>query len=276
MNLAERIVHGFLREHPREAARVLERAPDGDAREVLSQSKPEEAAAVLAAIVPSAASRHLEQLEPRLAAEVLERLSSDRAADLLRRIEAERRSGILEALDEGPRTPIERLLRFPVNTAGALMHPHFAAYHLSRRVEEAVSELRDRGTDLRYYLYVVDDDLKLVGVLGVKDLMAALPSARLADMMRRPVENLSARAGRNAILRHPGWKRYPSLPVVDELGRLVGVFPYRTFQLLHGSPEEESDPSALGLALALGELFWWGAASLFRGLERMDDGGVNS
>ncbi len=276
MNLEERIVHGFLREHPREAARVLERAPDGDAREVLSQSKPEEAAAVLAAIVPSAASRHLEQLQPRLAAEVLERLSSDRAADLLRRIEAERRGGILEALDEGLRTPIERLLRFPVNTAGALMHPHFAAFHLSRRVEEAVSELRDRGADLRYYLYVVDDDLKLVGVLGVKDLMAALPSARLGDVMRRPVENLSARAGRNAIVRHPGWKRYPSLPVVDELGRLVGVFPYRTFQLLHRSPEEESDPSALGLALALGELFWWGAASLFRGLERMDDGGVDS
>jgi len=276
MNLEERIVHGFLREHPREAARVLERAPDGDACEVLSRSKPDEAAAVLEAIVPSAASRHLEQLDLGLAAEVLERLSSDRAADLLRRIDPERRRGILQALDEGPRKPIERLLRFPVDTAGALMHPHFAVYHLSRRVEEAVSELRDRGPDLRYYLYMVDDDLKLVGVLSVKELMAAARSTRLFDVMRRPVESLSARAGRNAILRHPGWKRYPSLPVVDELGRLVGVFPYRTFRLLLESPVEESDPSALGLALALGELFWWGAASLFRGLERMDDGGVNS
>lgn len=156
------------------------------------------------------------------------------------------------------------------------MHPYFAACHVSRRVEDAILELRESGTDLRYYLYVVDDDLLLVGVLGVEELMASDPAAGLADVMRRPVETLSARAGRNAILRHPGWKRYPSLPVVDEVGRLVGVFPYRTFQQLSGAPDEESDPSTLGLALALGELFWWGAAGLFRGLERIDDDGVDA
>ena len=276
MDLEERIVHGFLREHPREAARVLERSPDREARELLTRSDPEEAAAVLEAIVPSAASRHLDSLEPRHAAEVLDRFSSDRAADLLRRIEPERRARILDTLDRERRTPIERLLRFPPDSAGALMDPHFAAYHLSRRVEDAVLDLREQGPDLRYYLYVVDDDLLLAGVLAVKELMASPPTAPLSDAMRRPVETLSARAGRNAILRHPGWKRYPSLPVVDEAGRLVGVFPYRTFQQLVGAPEEESDPSALGLALALGELFWWGAASLFRGLERTDDGGINS
>jgi magnesium transporter len=276
MDLEERIAHAFLRQHPREAARVLERAPDREAREVLSRSEPEEAARLLEALVPTAASRHLERLEPRLASEVMERLSSDRAADLLRRIDAERRQVVLAALEPERRAPVERLLRFPVESAGALMHPHFAAYHLSRRVEDAVSELREEGADLRYYVYVVDDDLLLAGVLGVRELMAAPPAARLGEVMRRPVETLSARAGRNAVLRHPGWKRYPSLPVVDEAGRLVGVFPYRRFQQLQGSPEQETDPSALGLALSLGELFWWGAASLFRGLERMDDGRLDS
>jgi magnesium transporter len=276
MNLEERIARSFLREHPREAARVLERSPHDDAREVLSRSEPEEAAAVLEAIVPTAASKHLDALEPRLAAEVLERLSSDRAADLLRRIDSERRDAILKSLDGERRTPIERLLRFPMDSAGALMHPHFVAGHASRRVEDAILELRDSGADRGYYLYVVDDDLLPVGVLGVEELMASDPSARLADVMRRPVETLSARAGKNAILRHPGWKRYPSLPVVDEVGRIVGVFPYKTFQQLSGAPDEESDPSTLGLALALGELFWWGAAGLFRGLERMDDDGADA
>jgi magnesium transporter len=276
MSLEDRIVRAFLRGHPREAARVLERSPHGDAREVLSRSDPDEAAPVLEALVPTAASKHLDGLEPRLAAEVIERLSSDRAADLLRRIDAERRTAILALLDPERRTPIERLLRFPVDCAGALMHPHFTAFHASRRVEDAILELRESGTDLGYYLYVVDDDLLLVGVLGVEELMASEPAARLADAMRRPVETLSARARKNAILRHPGWKRYPSLPVVDEMGRLVGVFPYKTFRELSGAPDEESDPSTLGLALALGELFWWGAAGLFRGLERMDDDGADA
>ena len=276
MTLEQRIARGFLREHPREAARVLERSPDASALAMLSESEPEEAAAVIEALVPSAASRHLERLEAPLAVEVLERLPADRAADLLRRIEVGRRGDLLRAMDEKPRTPVERLLRFPVDSAGALMTPHFVAHHLSRRVEEVLSELRDQGTDLRYYVYVVDDALVLVGVLGVRELVAARATAPLSEVMRRPVETLSARAGRSAILRHPGWKRYPSLPVVDEAGRLVGVFPYRTFQQLSGAPEEEASPSALGLALARGELFWWGAASLFRGLERMDDGGAGS
>jgi predicted transcriptional regulator len=147
------------------------------------------------------------------------------------------------------------------------MDPRFVAWHLSRPAGEALAELKEQGADLRYYVHVVDDDLVLSGVLSVRELVASPMNASLAEVMRRPVETLSAWAGRNAILRHPGWSRYPSLPVVDEMGRLVGVFPYRTFRQLQGAFEEERDPSALGLALALGELFWWGAVNLFRGLD---------
>jgi len=271
VTLEQRIVRGFLRQHPRAAARVLELSTEEEALDVLSQSEPAETAAVLEVLVPSAASKHLDRLAPGLAASVLERLSSDRAADLARRMRAERRADLLARIDEAIRAPIERLLRFPVGSAGALMNPHFAAYHVSRSAEEALAELKGQGTDLRYYLYVVDDALVLVGVLGVRDLVASSPDVLLGDVMRHPVATLSARAGRNAILSHPGWKRFPSLPVVDEGGRLVGVFPYRTFQELKGAPGEDGDPGGLGLALALAELFWWGASSLFRGMERNDD-----
>jgi hypothetical protein len=56
VTLEQRIVRGFLRQHPRAAARVLELASEEEALEVLSQSEPAEAAAVLEALVPSAAS----------------------------------------------------------------------------------------------------------------------------------------------------------------------------------------------------------------------------
>jgi magnesium transporter len=263
----ERIVRRFLESHPREAARVLERLPDLEVEEILKESEPADVAAIVGAIVTSVASRQIARMKPERAGEVLGHLPSERAAELLRRLEPQERQGLLDAVSPSLRLPIERLLRFPPDSAGSLMEPHFVSLHQSRLVEEAVSELRRQGSDLRHFLYVVDDDLVLVGVLSVREVVTAPPAARLANVMIHPVQTLSARAGRTAIVRHPGWKRFPSLPVVDERGRLVGVFRYRRFRELSGIHDDEDEPGAIGLALALSELFWWGASSLFRGLE---------
>lgn len=268
MDLEGRILRGFLGNHPREAARVLERLTERDVEAALDRAEPEEIALVLAAMVPSLASRYLQALALARGAETLAALASEKAAELLRRVPVEPRQALLEGLDPERREPIERLLRYPRETAGSWMEPHFVVFRMDRIVEEAIEELRAQGTELRHYLYVVDDALVLRGVLSLRELVASPARARMGDVMRQPVQTLSARAGRTSILRHPGWNNFPSLPVVDEEGRIVGVFRYRTFQELKGRPDDDVNPGALGLALALGELFWWGAAGLFRGLER--------
>lgn len=271
MSVSIRIARRFLESHPEEAARVLERLRDDEIEAVLAEADNEEAASALAALVSPVAARQVSTLPAERAAEVVILLPPDRAADLLRRLDETTRAGILGLVPESARLPVERLLRFPPDTAGSMMDPRFVVFHESREVEETLSEITEKGADLRYYIYIVDDESTLVGVLSVREAVAAPKGARLSEVMRRPVATLSARAGRGAILAHPAWKRVPSLPVVDEKGRIVGVFRYRTLQELEGAPDEDDQPSALGLALSLGELFWWGASGLFRGLSREHD-----
>ena len=271
MDVSLRIARGLMASYPEDAARVLERLREDDAGAVLAEAEEEEVAAVLTALVAPVASRQLALLPAERSAGVVPFLSPDRAADLLRRLDEAVRGRILGLVPETARLPVERLLRFPTDTAGSMMDPRFVAFHESRAVEEALAEITESGADLRYYIYVVDDDSTLVGALSLREAVAAPKGSRLADVMRRPVATLSARAGRGAILSHPSWKRLPSLPVVDEKGRILGVFRYRTLQELGGSPQEEDQPSALGLALSLGELFWWGASGLFRGLVKEND-----
>jgi magnesium transporter len=266
VNLERSIAETFAAARPTEAARVLEHLPEEAVRDLLEDSDVGAAVAVVAALTPLLASRCLSLTMPSRAAEILQRLPLDRATDLTRRLGPDERASVLSHVPDERRRPLEKLLRFPESTAGALMEPRVASFPESLSVEATLERARRPGSELRYYVYVVNDDLVLTGVTSLRELVSASPAATLRSIMTGPVQTLSARAGRKAILGHPGWLRYPVLPVVDEADRLVGVFRYETFRRLQDRPETE-DASPLNVALALGELFWLGASGILRGLE---------
>jgi len=252
--------------HPVAAARALERMREADVAALLATTESAHLASLLAALTPAAAASQLALLPLARSVEVLSRLGPELGAPLARALESERRRIVLEALDEEERTAFERLLHYPADTAGALMDPRVASFHESRLVRDALEAVRERWRHLRYYVFVLDDEHRLAGVLSLRELVSASADASLTSVMRRPVVSLSARASRGAILRHPGWRSFPQLPVVDEADRLLGVFRYRTYQSLQRDGAREEAPGPLGLALALGELFWLGASGVVRGI----------
>lgn len=266
MSLEKSIADVFASARPVAAARVLEALPEDAVRELLHESGIAAASAVVQALTPVVASRCLSSSAPARAADIVRDLPLDRTADLLRRLGQDERAAILAHVPSDTRRPLERLLRFPEHTAGAMMEPRVASFPQSSTVDATLSKVRDRGSELRYYVFIVDDELVLVGVTSLRELVSAPRDATLQSIMTRPVQSLSARSGRSATLEHPGWRRYPVLPVVDDTGRLVGVFRYETFRSLQEQPELEQ-ASPVEVALALGELFWLGASGMLRGLE---------
>ncbi|HXV60140.1 MAG TPA: hypothetical protein VEK15_05560 [Vicinamibacteria bacterium] len=266
MNLEKNIADTFATSRPSDAARVLETLGENDLRELLDESDLRAAATVVEALTPLEASRCLCLVSASRAAEILYELPLDRAADLLRRVGEGAREAILSHLPEPRRRPLQKLLSFPEQTAGAMMEPRVESFPQGMTVEATLRKIRQPGSHLRYYLYILDDDLVLTGVASLREIASASVRKTLRSIMTRPVHSLSARAGKNAILEHPGWRRYPLLPVVDEAGRLIGVFRYETFRRLQGLPDLE-EASPLRVALAVGELFWLGASGLLRGLE---------
>lgn len=213
----------FLEDHPDESARLLESlAPDASA-ELLAHSPASLAADVLRRLMPSFGVSCLERLPRERAAAVIEALPLAGAAVLLRRIDPERRAQMLGDLEPSTATAVGRLLAYPEDSAGGRMDPRVFTLPEDIRVADAVERLRARPEYAMYYLYVVDREQRLKGVLNYRDLLLANDEETLASVMRSPVVHLPATASGEVLLAAPAWRVYLALPVVDPDGILVGV-----------------------------------------------------
>lgn len=187
-----------------------------------------EAAAELIGILPlSQAAAAIEEVEPKAAAEILEELSSDERADVLGEIWEDDREAILDASELETAREMRALLAYDADTAGGLMRTEYVALRSDQTVSSTIDQIRRQADAYaRYaiqYLYAVDQQGRLEGVVPLRALLLARSEARLADLMVRnpvvfrvddPLETL------DLVFRSEG---FLGAPVVDAEGRLVGV-----------------------------------------------------
>jgi magnesium transporter len=255
-----RLALRFLEDHPDESARLLEALAPDAAAALLAHSPPGLAADVLRRMVPSFAVACLERLTRERAAPVIEALPLGAAAGLLRRIDAGPRSELLLGLSGATATALDRLLAYPEDSAGGRMDPRVFTLPEDIRVAEAVERLRARPEYAMYYLYVVDREQRLTGVLNYRDLLLASDEATLRSVMRSPVVHLPATARGEALLAEPAWRVYLALPVVDAEGILVGVVRSESLRDL-----EWGRRPAVGPTSRLAGAVWRGVSDLLGG-----------
>ena len=251
----------FLEDHPDESARLLESLAPDAAAALLAHSPPGLAADVLRRLVPSFGVSCLERLPRERSAAVVEALPLGGAAGLLRRIDAERRAELLRDLTESTATALGRLLAYPEDSAGGRMDPRVFTLPEDIRVADAVERLRARPEYAMYYLYVVDREQRLKGVLNYRDLLLARDDATLVSVMRSPVVQLPATASGEALLGAPAWRVYLALPVVDPDGILVGVVRTESLRDLEWSRRAPAPGPGSRLAGAV----WRGVSDLLGG-----------
>jgi magnesium transporter len=265
MTLEARLAAQLVRLQPARAAAVLERVPRAEAARLLGDVPAAEGAGVVASLSPFAAVEVLATLPVETAAGLVEALEDDVASRLARRMDEGRRGVVFGALPSRVARRLETLMRFPENSAGALMDPDVLALAEDLTVAEARERVREVPDQARYNLYVVDRGQVLVGVVTLRELLIAAAEAPLAASMVRSPMCLRSDADRSVVISHPGWKRVHSLPVVDEHGCYLGAVRYRTLRQL----EEELLRSALADAdatEALGEVFASGALGVLDAL----------
>jgi len=222
--------------------------------------------AVLRQMESSVAAGALAERPGADVAAVLAAMPAKIGARLLERIEVVKRRDILAGMPADVAGALRRSMNHAEDTAGALMDSSVAAFPRDITVREARKRVQRQPRNLLYYLYVVDRDDRLVGVVTLRELMLAPPSAPLASVIRSEVERLSVRATREAILAHPGWRDFHALPVVDREGVLAGVLRYDTLRRLESGSAVERSPGLLPVGLALGELYWSAATALLNGV----------
>lgn len=153
-------------------------------------------------------------------------LAPDDAADVIQRAPEDQRSMLLGLLDELTRKEVNALLAYKQDEAGGLMSPCFARVRPELTVDEAIHYLRFQTrvhVEGVYYIYVLDDDQRLVGVVPFRDLFEAPPEKRVCDIMRSDVIAVTEDQDQEEVADIFARHKYLALPVLDGEQRLKGI-----------------------------------------------------
>ena len=153
-------------------------------------------------------------------------LAPDDAADVIQEAPAHEREGLLQLLDDSTRGEVKGLLDYAEDKAGGLMNTRYSRLRADMTVAEAISYLR-RDARARektvYYVYVVDAQEHLLGVVSFRDLIVAAGDKRVSEVMRTEVisarDDLDQEALSKLFMRH----HLLMMPIVDAEGHIKGV-----------------------------------------------------
>jgi magnesium transporter len=153
-------------------------------------------------------------------------LAPDDAADVIQEAPLDERDSMLALLDDTTRREVKGLLDYAEDEAGGLMNTRYSRLRTDMTVDEAISYLR-RDARARektvYYVFVVDNEEHLLGVVSFRDLLVAQGDKLVRDIMRTEVisapEDLDQEALSKLFMRH----HLLMMPVVDAEGRIKGV-----------------------------------------------------
>lgn len=259
------LVRAFAATHPEEVARFIERLPSEGAVEVLAALDAESAANVLSRAVPLIAAHSLARLDAKAGGEILEAAHPTLAADLLFRLEHATRARLLDAVTPARAADLRRMTEYGPRCAGGRLDPRAPALPETLSVSEAFERLRAYPAGVMHYVYTIDADRHLTGVINMRELMLAPTDAPLGTLITRNPEALFAHDPLEVIARHAGWKRNHALPVVDRERRFLGALRYSTFRAIETElGQAAAGPDADQTASALAELCAVGASAMTR------------
>lgn len=148
----------------------------------------------------------------------------DDAADLLEVLDEERREAVLTRLGTAKGAHLEALLTHEEATAGSLMNTEYLALDETLTVAEAIDVIRRYPRkEGFFYVYTVDSEHHLVGVLSLRSLILALPDSDLKSIMVQNVVRSTVDASQEEVARVVAKYDLLSIPVVDAQNRMVGV-----------------------------------------------------
>ncbi|MHC4142286.1 MAG: CBS domain-containing protein, partial [Planctomycetota bacterium] len=198
-----------------EAADVLEQMDDRAAAEALAEMRSPLAAGVMQDLVDE---------ELAYAGRLLQIMAPDDAADLLQAMEPSYREEALAAVPLASAAALRKLVGYDRESAGGMMTTDYVALRQDMTVGEATEIIRGQVVpeDVQHLL-VVDDDGRLVGIIGFRDLLLSGPGRRIGDLMYETVKAVRTGVDREAVAREFDRYDYAMLPVVDLDDRLIGI-----------------------------------------------------
>jgi len=211
--------------HPVDMAEILSQVSMQERTALLSSLDEETAGDVIGELDEETAAKIINEMEPEKAADVLEQMDPDEAADVLGDLPEKKAVELLSRMDKEEAEEVRELLEHDEDTAGGLMTTDYICFPPDMTTEEVMKELRLLAPDIEmiYYLYVVDKEERLQGVLSLKDLILASPRAPLGSIMKTNPKRVLATEDKKEVAEMVSRYNLYAIPVVDEEDHILGI-----------------------------------------------------
>jgi magnesium transporter len=211
--------------HPSDIAQIISQLDQHHVHEVLDTLDDEAAADTLGEVSPDLQLALIRGMEPERAADILEEMEPDDAADILGDLEPERARDLLSRMETEEADDVRELLTYDDESAGGLMTNDVVTVPPTVTAEQAIGLVRQQAANMDnvYYVYVVDEGERLLGVLSLRELIVADPSTPIGRVMHRELIRGRLDDSHDEVARMIAKYNLLALPIVDDLGRLRGI-----------------------------------------------------
>jgi magnesium transporter len=219
------VAHEVLAADQENAATTMELLPTNVAAQVAEKMDSQSAGQILARMDTNRAAEVIASMAGPAAARVLTAMPPDDRVDCLCKMKPAVHETLVSQMEAEPAAETRQLEQYPSDSAGGIMTPHVSALPRNITVEQAITELRHMHHRMpkMYYVYVVDESRRLLGVLSMRDLILADPQTPIEKIMIPRVRSVAVTVDQEEVARQMQESRYLALPVVDGEGKLVGL-----------------------------------------------------
>lgn len=169
--------------------------------------------------------QYLKEMNKQYAADMLSKMYTDNAVDILKQLEVADQQKYLALMPKEEAGELIDLLDYKQSTAGSIMTTEFAFIFAGQTIKEAMADIKRQAQEAEtiYYIYVVDAERKLVGVLSLRDLILRSDDELIRDIMGERVISVHINEDQEDVAHTIRDYDLLAVPVIDEENRLVGI-----------------------------------------------------
>ena len=211
--------------HPADLAEVFRHFSTEEQIEIFSLMKENEHAAEFLVELDDALVIELLENESyeRISA-IIEKAPTNDQSGILNILEDEKAQSIIELLNAEEQEEIAEIMGYPDDSAGTLMNTEVFTLHESITAGEAIKTLQDQeGAEMVFYLYITDDDDRLVGVISLRALTTTPSSTKLKDIMIKNIHSIRPETDQEDVARIVAQYNFLAVPVLDSDSKLLGI-----------------------------------------------------
>ena len=211
--------------HPADLATVFRHFTDEEQIEIFTLMNENEHTAEFLSELDDALVNDLlanESLE-RIAS-IIEKAPTNDQSGILNALEEEKAQSVIELLNTEEQEEIAEIMGYPEDSAGALMNTEVFTLNEGITAGEAIKTLQDQeDAEMVFYLYITDDDDRLVGVISLRALTTTPSTTTLKDMMIKNVHSIRPETDQEEVARVVAQYNYLAVPVIDPDSHLLGI-----------------------------------------------------